>query len=87
MKLNYFLIQLYNSSEKEIQNFLTQLIIIGLEEEIKKTTIQLRKNHRLKLLDAIIAATAFTLNAEILTNDTKFSKTPKLKYRHLKLKG
>ena len=37
--------------------------------EVKKETFKLRRAVRLKLPDCIIAATAITLNAVLLTND------------------
>lgn len=62
------------SSELQIRSFLSAVLIVGLEPEIKESAIQLRRKYSLKLPDAIIAATAFILNAELLTNDKQFSK-------------
>lgn len=43
--------------------------IIDLTPEIKIQAIHLRRTYKLKLPDAIIAATAVTLKAKFLTND------------------
>ncbi|MGV0029149.1 type II toxin-antitoxin system VapC family toxin [Phormidesmis priestleyi] len=56
--------------EANIYSFGEQVSIVGIEPEIKDVTIKLRKNYRLKLPDAVIAATAKYLNATLLTNDT-----------------
>jgi len=74
------------AEEQQIQNFLTQLLIIGIDESIKIVAISLRKQHRLKLPDAIIAATAQSLNALLLTNDLKLSSISTLQTQSLLLK-
>jgi predicted nucleic acid-binding protein len=77
---------LSQAEEEEIQNFLTQLLLISIDEPIKLMAIALRKQHRLKLPDAIIAATAQSLNALLLTNDLKLSSLTTLKTQSLPLK-
>ena len=62
--------------EASAKLFFQQLSSIDLSPEIKDCTITLRRNHRLKLPDAIIAATAKTLKAVLLTNDEKLAKVP-----------
>jgi hypothetical protein len=59
--------------EQQLRSFLSQLLIIGIDEPIKSMAIALRKQHHLKLPDAIISATALSLNALLLTNDLKLS--------------
>ena len=66
------------SEEQQIKFFLSQLIIINIDNSIKNTAISLRKQHRLKLPDAIIAATAQSLKAILLTNDLKLSNIESL---------
>ncbi len=46
------------ASEKIIKGFLNSCLIIDLTPEIKALTIEFRKKSKLKLPDAIIAATA-----------------------------
>ncbi|GIK59485.1 MAG: type II toxin-antitoxin system VapC family toxin [Ignavibacteriota bacterium] len=60
--------------EEKIKNFLESVDVIGLNPEIKRETIHLRKNYKIKLPDAIICATALFLNALILTFDKSFKK-------------
>jgi predicted nucleic acid-binding protein len=59
------------SEEASIHQFLSQVEICMLTSDVKETAIELRKNHRLKLPDAIIAATAKALGAVLVTNDSK----------------
>lgn len=61
--------------------------VIGIHkdsEELTQKIIQLRKEHRLKTPDAIIAATALVHNATLITNDKGFSKVKALKIKHVK---
>ncbi len=63
-----------------ISEFLSNFESIGLTEEIKIITIQLRKSTGLKIPDAIIAATAITQAVPLLTNNLKdFEKVDFLK--------
>ena len=65
---------LSETEEQQIRNFLGQLQIIGLSHRVKTTAIDLRKQHGIKLPDAIISATALTLDATLLTNDSRLVK-------------
>lgn len=58
-----------SDEEAKIREFLTQVVVVGLSEDIKELTISFRKKYRLKLPDAIITATANSLKATLLTND------------------
>ena len=55
-----------------IQDFLNNVIIIDINTTIKARTIKLRKKRRIKLPDAIVAATAHYLNIPLLTADKQF---------------
>lgn len=68
------------NSEKKAKEFLSSLKIIELTEEIKEIAIKLRREFNIKLPDAIIIATAKSLNAELLTNDSRLTKA----YPHIK---
>ena len=46
--------------------------MVDITAEIKERAIALRKSYRLKLPDAIIAATTLQLGATLLTNDKSF---------------
>jgi len=68
----------------EIENLLNQFIddslVIPLNDDIVKMTIQIRKNYKIKTPDAIIAATAIVLNYPLITRDTNdFKKLDILK--------
>jgi predicted nucleic acid-binding protein len=78
---------LRSTEEQQIQRFLAQLQILNLTESIKQTAIELHKQNRLKLPDAIIAATAFDLNATLLTNDLKLAQISIINVQSLSLKS
>jgi predicted nucleic acid-binding protein len=60
-------------SEKEARDFLGKLIVIPLLGSIERTATFIRRegSPRLKLPDAIIAATAIFLDAQLITADEK----------------
>lgn len=72
--------------ESEIHDFLNDVTVVDLNRDIKAAAIALRRQHRLKLPDALIVATAQQLEAELLTNDTKILGLPNLSARSLPLK-
>jgi predicted nucleic acid-binding protein len=62
-----------NGSEKDmeiLQNFINGTKIIDLEKEIKLKTAEIRKIHKIKLPDAIIAATAIVKGFSLVTRNT-----------------
>jgi predicted nucleic acid-binding protein len=71
--------------EAEVRGFLNDVTIVDLGADIKRSAIALRRQYRLKLPDAVIAATALHLGAELLTNDIKLSNIPILRVRELEL--
>ncbi|TXE14538.1 type II toxin-antitoxin system VapC family toxin [Algoriphagus aquimarinus] len=72
----------YDGLESEgkliVENLLEDSTIIDINSEIKKVVIELRKAHKIKLPDAIIAATAFYLNIPLMTSDKRLSKLKEL---------
>lgn len=58
--------------EKQLRKLLGEMPVIDATREIKDSAITLRKQYRLKLPDALIAATARTLKATLITNDKGF---------------
>ena len=50
------------------------MLIIDINPVIKSYTIEFRKKYKLKLPDAIIAATAQFLNIPLVTADKSFNK-------------
>lgn len=61
-----------------INELLGNLSINDINRAIKDTSAQLRREHGLKLADAIIAATAMHLNVPLLTADNGFQRLEKL---------
>jgi predicted nucleic acid-binding protein len=74
------------SAQSKIEGFLSEVATIGLSESVKKLAILLRREHQLKLPDAIVAATALSLGATLITNDAKLLRLPGLSSQGLELK-
>ena len=72
-------------TEQKIRDFLAKLTITNLDEPIKTKAIQLRRQHTLKLPDAIIAATALTLKVPLFSNDLRLNRLSDLDCRQLKM--
>lgn len=65
----------------ETRNFINDGIIYTLTDEIVEQTIILRQNYKIKLPDAIIAATAITFDFTLISrNDKDFESIAGLKY-------
>jgi predicted nucleic acid-binding protein len=58
------------SDEKILQNFTNDALVIELEQQIKLKTVEIRKLIKIKLPDAIIAATALVYNLTLITRNT-----------------
>ncbi|MBK8292072.1 MAG: PIN domain-containing protein [Flammeovirgaceae bacterium] len=69
-----FLSKLTSEDRYLIRNFLDECILLELNTEIKKATIDLRIKYKLKLPDAIIAATANYYQLPLVSADKVFSK-------------
>jgi predicted nucleic acid-binding protein len=54
-----------------LNDFMNDAAIFELSEEVVNHTISLRKNHKIKLPDVIIAATAIAFNLSLITRNTK----------------
>jgi len=66
-------------NETIIANFINTSVIYPLSKNVVKTTIELCKQNKIKLPDAIIAATALIENFILVTrNIDDFKKIPKL---------
>lgn len=55
--------------KKLLENFINDALIFELEKPIKLQTASIRKSHRIKLPDAIIAATALVHDLTLLTRN------------------
>lgn len=72
--------------EQNIKAFLQDIEIVNLVEPIKVHAADLRRRLRLRLPDAIIAATALYLDAVLLTNDQRILKVAEIKAQSLNLR-
>ena len=75
----------FSPKREELVNFIIQFIEVSdeydLSEPIIQKTIELRKSFKIKLPDAIIAATALCHDLILLSdNDSDFGKIPHLRY-------
>ena len=70
------------SAQAKIEGFLSEVTVVGLTEEVKSLAIRLRRQYSLKLPDA----TALSLGASLLTNDSKLLQLPGLPSQALALK-
>ena len=62
-----------NSDERKmLKDFLTTVIIIPLTQTLKEIAIGIRLTTRMKLMDAIIGATAQQIKISLVTCDEKF---------------
>lgn len=71
-----------NISEAEltqVKGFLASCTIEGISEEIKTLYAYLRRRYRLKLGDAVVAATAIALDLPFMTADKDFEKVVELR--------
>lgn len=71
--------------EARVSEFLETVAIIDLTAEVRDAAIRLRRDHRLRVPDAIIAGTALVLDAELLTNDARLLRVDGLRSRSVPL--
>jgi len=77
---------LSRDEEQKIRFLVEELQTIPLTDEVGAKTIGLRRNNKkIKLPDAVIAATAILQQAVLLTNDQIFSDIDSLSYQSLQL--
>ena len=69
-----------------LKRFIGAVVSIGLELNIKETAIRLRREHRLKLPDAIIVASALVYDARLVTHDQQLVRLPGLRLHSLVLR-
>mgnify|MGYP006276337319 CR=1 FL=1 len=74
------------TSQSWLNAFLAEISIVELDEQVKGNTVRLRRMHRLRLPDAIIAASAVAHNAILLTNDQRLLAIPEVQSKALELK-
>ena len=69
---------LLKKEEKLINELISECVIIDLNNEIKRLTIEFRKRYKLKLPDCLVAATAQYLDIPLITADSDFKKIAEL---------
>jgi predicted nucleic acid-binding protein len=60
-------------SQKDLEilnSFIVDTHVIELEQSVKLKTVEIRKKYKIKLPDAIIAATAIVYNLTLITRNT-----------------
>lgn len=63
---------------KFVKRIINDCVIVDFNNEIKQKAIELKQKQKIKLPDAIIAATSIFLNFPLFTADKYFSKIPNL---------
>jgi hypothetical protein len=61
-------------TEKKVKEFLNEIRVILLDDDVITATIEYRKKLKLKIPDAIISATAKVLGVTLITADKVLSK-------------
>jgi predicted nucleic acid-binding protein len=72
--------------ENQLRSFLGNVAVVELTGDVKKAAIELRRRHAIKLPDAIVAASALVLGAELLTNDQQLLRIANVQGKSLQLK-
>lgn len=75
------------TQERDLRELLTDFRRIEVDAAVREITIRLRREHRLKLPDALIAASALVLDATLLSNDLRLGNVSGLRCRSLELKS
>jgi len=75
------------AGERAIRELIARVAVVDLTPPIKEQAIVLRRQHRLTVPDAIIVGTAVSLDAELITNDTRLSGLPDVRSRSLPMKS
>ncbi len=73
--------------ERKVQQFLRHLTLLELTPTIRAHAVKLRKDHRLKLPDAVVCATALASNVDLWTNDKALGKVPGLTCQSVTLRA
>jgi len=63
-----------------VKDFLDSCIIVDLNQAIKSITINLKQAYKIKLPDAIIAATSVYMNLPLISADKDFDRIDDLKF-------
>jgi len=78
--------KLSSDDEGRLRQFLDSVTVVELAGDVKRAAIELRRHHGVKLPDAIVAASAMVLGAELLTNDQQLLRIAGVHGKPLPLK-
>ena len=67
-----------SDEEKQIKEFLAQCVVIDFLPLLKETVVDFRRRYRIKLPDAIVAATAYQMGLPLVTADKGFNRIDEL---------
>ncbi len=65
--------ELNDTDRERIAEYVRRCTVVGISDRVKHEAIRIRSKAKMKLPDAIIAATALALDATLLTADEGFS--------------
>lgn len=77
--------QLQPEHELVWRGLLAPLHRVDLDASVRETAIRLRRRRRLKLPDAVVAASALILDATLLTNDQQLLAIPEVSSQAVEL--
>ncbi|MGF7082335.1 type II toxin-antitoxin system VapC family toxin [Mucilaginibacter sp. UYCu711] len=60
----------HHTADAAWSNFINQAISLTIDDDIIELTIQIRKKHKIKIPDALVAATAIANDLILLTRNT-----------------
>ena len=60
-----------DNASQLLKGFIDDSVVFGLSDDIVELTIEIRKEHKIKTPDAIVAATALQNNLALITNDAR----------------
>lgn len=78
---------LEEAQRDKLLRMIEDMEVVEIDQAVKHCAIALRRDHRLKLPDALIAASALTRNAVLVTNDSQLAKIPGIRCQTLKLRA
>lgn len=78
---------LTGAQRESLLSLIEAMEVIEIDWDVKQCAIALRRDHRLKLPDALIAASTIVRDAVLLSNDDRLSKVPGLLCQTLKLQA
>lgn len=58
--------------KQQIKKFLSDFVVVNIDDAIRDQTIEIKKNTQLRLPDSIIAASSIVLDMPLVTSDKQF---------------